>query len=84
MEQVLIEVKFNSQCSILFVFFSLNSFHFNDMTSADVNIPNLQGETALHLAASNGECDILRFLLKNGASAQQANIDGAIGNFLNV
>lgn len=45
------------------------------LPSANVNVQNQDGETALHLALSNGE-DFARLLLENGADVNAQNVFG--------
>ena len=39
----------------------------------DVSISNAEGNTPLHWAACNGQCDAMRLLIMHGASASALN-----------
>jgi len=43
---------------------------------ADVNLPNREGHTPLHLASSSGRADVVDFLLKHGAISSVKNYQG--------
>lgn len=42
----------------------------------DVNAQDEQGRTALHMAAANGHCDVMKALLEHGANVELANCEG--------
>jgi ankyrin repeat protein len=45
---------------------------------ADVKTANKDGDTPLHLAASSGESDVVKYLVEKGADVKTANKDGIL------
>ena len=62
------------QDAIFYQYFRIAKLLINSGT--DLNIKNIDGDTALHIAASNGYTDMVNLLLANGASKKIYNSNG--------